>query len=32
VPLVCNPHGYHQHGQRENLGFDPLAIYVVGAS
>lgn len=25
VPLVCNPHGYHQHGQRENPDFDPMA-------
>lgn len=30
VPIVCNPHGYYQHGQRENPDFDPLATFRVG--
>jgi len=32
VPLVCNPHGYHLHGQRENPGFDPAATFHLDAS
>ena len=29
VPLVCNPHGYYQHGHRENPDFNPMATILV---
>jgi Icc-related predicted phosphoesterase len=29
LPLVCNPHGYHQHGKCENSDFDPKATVQV---